>query len=205
MSTNMKNLKILLYSDSREDVTQGLVLLESLVSNYQELVAHAQEITGTSSLDDALSAFASYSNGRDVVLWVVRQTHAYEQPYCDLNTTYRVENSRTWAVEYGTTLITKEQYDYWKAQEDRFLSVYMFMDYHIDYDHDEHMPKFDAIPEALRFKKDVYREWYNFAGHYDIDLFGGYFEMKESFRGLGVRVVFWNPRGLYGEVQCSRQ
>ena len=68
-STNMKNLKVLLYSDSREDVTQGLVLFESLVSNYAELVTHAQEITGTSSLDDALSAFASYSNGRDVVLW----------------------------------------------------------------------------------------------------------------------------------------
>ena len=181
MSTNMKNLRVLLYSDSREDVIQALVLLEGLVSSYEELVAHVQEITATSSFGDALSAFASYTNGRDIVLWVVRQTHAYEQPYCDLNTTYRVDNYRTWAVEYGTTPITKEQYDYWKAQEDRFVSVYMFMDGHIDYDHDEHMPKFEAIPEALRLKKDVHEEWYNFAGHYDIDLFAGYFEMKESF------------------------
>ena len=181
MSTNMKNLMVLLYSDSREDVTQGLVLLESLVSNYQELVTHAQEITGTSSFDDSLSIFASYSNGRDIVLWVVRQTHVYGQPYCDLNTTYRVDNYRTWAVEYGTTSITKEQYDYWKEQEDQFLAIYIFMDGHIDYDRHEHMPKFEAIPETLRLKKNVYREWYNFAGNYDIDLFGGYFVMKEAF------------------------
>lgn len=181
MSTNMKNLKILLYSDSREDVTQGIVLLESLVSNYQELVAHVQEITGTSSFGDALSALASYTNGRDVVLWIVRQTHAYGKPYCDLKASYRVENSRTWAVEYGTTSITKEQYDYWKEQEDRFLSVYIFMDCHIDYDHEEHMPKFEAIPEALRLKKNVYREWYNFTGNYDIDLFAGHFVMREAF------------------------
>ena len=181
MSTNMKNLKVLLYSDSREDVTQGLVLLESLVSNYEELVTHAQEITGTSSLDDALSAFVSYSNGRDVVLWVVRQTHAYGQPYCGLKTSYRVENSRTWAVEYGVKSITKEQYDYWKQQEDPFLSVYIFMDGHIGYKRNEHTPKFEAIPESFRFKKDLDEPWYNFAGEYDIDLFGGYFVMTESF------------------------
>ena len=30
-------------------------------------------------------------------------------------------------------------------------------------------------------KKDVYREWYNFAGNYDIDLFGGMFTLKETF------------------------
>ena len=207
MSMKMNNLRVLLYSDSREEVTQGLLLLESLVSNYQELVAHVQEITGESSFDDALSAIASYSNGRDVVVWIVRQTHVYEQPYCDLKVSYRVDNSDTWAVEYGASSITKEQYDYWKSQEEThgtsFLSMYIFTESHISYDWEQHDPIFEAIPEPYRFKKSIDEEWYNFTGEYDIDLFAGQFVITESFGHWEFELFSGNLEGLLSQFNLE--
>ena len=82
-------------------------------------------------------------------------------------------------MEYGVKSITKEQYDYWKQQEES--SVYIFTDGHIGYDRNEHTTKFEAIPETFRFKKDLDEPWYMTCLQYDIDLFGGYFVMTESF------------------------
>ena len=110
---------------NKKIVVSQLDQLGRSIHSYDDLYKILQNITKKTSIKDMVTSFSSFRHGYDIVVWCIRESHRLGKQISSLNSSYCITVGLE-VYEWGESILTLEQYNYWGKQHSKLLEAYIF-------------------------------------------------------------------------------